>query len=48
LVTRSAFAAKELKWCINYLKEKNGINSFVNLDDESAFRAFQNITIVLK
>lgn len=36
---------KDIKWCINYLKEKSGISSFMDLDDEAAFRALQNITM---
>ena len=35
----------DIKWCINYLKDKNNIKSLNYLNDESAFRALQNITM---
>ena len=36
---------EDIKWCINYLKDKNNIKSLVDLDDKSTFRALQNITM---
>ena len=35
----------ELKWCIDYLKQVNNINSNINMDDFSLFRALLNITM---
>jgi len=34
-----------IKWCINYLKDKNAIKSDIDLSDKDAFRALQNITM---
>lgn len=36
---------EDIKWCINYLKDKNNIKSLIDLDDKSTFRALQNITM---
>ena len=36
---------EDIKWCINYLKNKNNIKSLIDLDDKSTFRALQNITM---
>ena len=35
----------DIKWCIEYLKRYNGIDSFPDLPDEALFRALQNITM---
>lgn len=36
---------EDIKWCINYLKEKNNIKQSIDLSDRPAFRALQNITM---
>ena len=35
----------DIKWCINYLKQYNGIEKLPELSDEAVFRALQNITV---
>ena len=35
----------DIKWCINYLKEYNGIEKLPEIGDEAVFRALQNITM---
>ena len=34
-----------IKWCIEYLKQYNGIDSLLQMPDEALFRALQNITM---
>ncbi|MBO4694343.1 MAG: protein-ADP-ribose hydrolase [Clostridia bacterium] len=36
---------KDIKWCIDYLKEINNIKQLDYLDDRSTFRALMNITM---
>ena len=35
----------DIKWCIDYLKQYNGIEKLPELSDEAVFRALQNITM---
>ncbi|MDY2888467.1 MAG: protein-ADP-ribose hydrolase [Candidatus Caccosoma sp.] len=37
----------DLKWCINYLKEYNKINSIISKTDFNTFRGLMNITLPL-
>ena len=34
-----------MKWCIEYLKQYNGIDTLPEMSDEATFRALQNITM---
>ena len=35
----------DIKWCIDYLKQYNGIDALPKMPDEALFRALQNITM---
>ena len=36
---------RDIKWCIEYLKQYNGIDTLPEMSDEAIFRALQNITM---
>ena len=36
---------RDIKWCIEYLKQYNGIDALPEMSDEALFRALQNVTM---